>query len=274
MNLLVEPDGTDRLVTIRHLDWDLSWRLQFPEVIMSTAGSIMAWPLNCKPEWEQLDNGAWEYSWRPSSDYIESVRSLEIVDTNGIPQHRRFVRGLELRAEIRPGNDSLDLTISLVNDSEEPVTDVYCDGGCLQAKNDAFTGADEVGRSHVMVDGVMCSMATLPRSVDIRCMYCHTQELYDGKDEWFWGRSTTSIDSPAIVGAVSSDRTKAITFGYENSNSCLANSDEHHCLHSRPWFGKINSGERISHKGYILFGTDMQELADKLKVKLAANQAS
>lgn len=238
---------------------------------MSPAGSIMAWPLNCGPEWEQLDSGAWGYSWRPSRDYIESVRSLELVDTNGIPQHRQFVSGLELKAEIKAGTDSVELIVSLTNDSEMMVEDVYCDGGCLQAKNDAFAGANEVGRSHVMVDGCMRSMASLHRTVAVRCMYCHKRELYDGKDEWFWGRSTTSIDSPAIIGAVSKDATKAIAFGYEHSDSCLANSDEHHCLHSRPWFGNIQPGERISRKGYIQFGTELQELANSLKARLDSN---
>ncbi|MBK1877192.1 hypothetical protein [Pelagicoccus mobilis] len=268
MKIKTVPIGGDRLVQICNEDWGLEWQLQFPEVVMSDGRSIMAWPLNCRPDWKPLGSGGWCYHWRASEEYIEEVRSMGLVDTNGVRQHVHFVRGVTLYAEIVPGDGMVDLTVSLTNETDEDVKSVYCDGGCFQARNEAFIGNDEVMRSFVRTDGKMKSMGLVHRTVAIRSMYCHSEDWYDGKDEWFWGRSGVAIDSPAIVGAVSVDRSMALVFGYEQSYSALANSDEHHCLHSRPLFGDLMPGETVTRCGKVIFGSDIVHLGDRLAAEL------
>lgn len=269
MNLRVRPDGDDRFLTIEHEDWHCQWRMQFPEAIAANEGAIMAWPSNCRPEWQRLGDG-WGYSWRTTDAYGTEVRAMNHRDTAGNPQYDKFFVGLALRAEVRTGNDELQLSLALANESRHTVHAVSCDGGCWQARCEAFAAADEVARSHVMVGGRMVSLAALPRTVAIRCMYRHDPSTYDGKGEWFWGRSTTAIDSPAILGSVSADGSKAIVLGYTEAVSGLANTDAHHCLHSSPSFGDIAPGQAVKRIGYVLFGSDIHALGTTLRTKLTA----
>lgn len=269
MNVQVRPDGDDRFLAIEHGDWHAQWRMQFPEAIIAKEGAIMAWPLNCRPEWQRLRDG-WGYSWRTTEAYGAEVRMMNHRDTAGNLQYDTFFVGVALRAEVHAGHDQLQFTLTLTNESRRTVHAVYCDGGCWQACCEAFTAADEVTRSHVMVGGKMVSMGALPRTIPIRCMYRHDPSTYNGRFEWFWGRSGAAIDAPAILGAVSADGGKAMVLGYAEAVSGLANSDDHHCLHSSPSFGDIAPGASVTRVGYVMFGSDIQALGNKLKTKLAA----
>ena len=270
MNLRICPDGNDRFVAIEHGAWNSRWRMQFPEIIKADEGTIMAWPLNCHPQWEKLSDG-WGYSWRTTEVYGADVRAMNHRDTSGNPEYGEcFFVGLALRAEMRARDDGLQLCLTLTNESSRVVHSVLCDGGCWQARCDAFIDSDEVARSHVMIGRKMVSMSVLPRTVDVRCMYRCDPSTYDGQSEWFWGRSRTAIDSPAIVGAVSTDDSKAVVLGYAVAQSGMANSDNHHCLHSNPLFGDIAPGQSVRRTGYVLFGSDIHALGNTLRTKLEA----
>jgi hypothetical protein len=108
-------------------------------------------------------------------------------------------------------------------------------------------------------------------------MYQHDPDRYNPSHEWFWGRCETAIDQPAIVGMQARDHQRSLVFGYEDADSALANADEHHCLHSRPVFGTLPPGQSVRRTGFILFGTDIHELAralhQRLMVGVTANQA-
>lgn len=281
MNPHIRPNGNDRFVAVEHGPWKSQWRMQFPEAISANEGTIMAWPSNCHPEWKALNGNGWAYTWRTTAAYGAEVCAMNHRDTGGNPQYSDFFVGLALRAEILSRNDGLHLSLTLTNESSRTVHSVSCDGGCWQAKSKTFMGCNEVTRSYAMVKGKMLSMDSLARTVAIRCMYRCDPSAYDGKGEWFWGHSSTAIDAPAILGATSDDGTKALVLGYDGAVSGLANSDDHHCLHSSPFFGDIAPGQSVRRIGYVLFGSDIQTLADALRRKLetakqdrASNKAS
>jgi len=69
-------------------------------------------------------------------------------------------------------------------------------------------------------------------------------------------------------GAVSVDGDKALVIGYERSRSGSQNADDHHCLHSRPYFGDIAPGESVTRRGYVVFGDDIDKIAKDLKQRI------
>lgn len=269
MNIHIRPDGNDRYVDVEHKTWKLRWRLQFPEAITSQEGAIMAWPPNCHPEWKEQGENGWGYTWRTTPAYAAEVRTMNHRDSAGNPQYSEFFTGLALRAEITARDNELRLALTLTNESSRAAHAVMCDGGCWQARSEAFMNCGEVARSYVMVGGNMASMAALPRTVAIRCMYRCDPAKYDGQFEWFWGRSSAAIDCPAIFGAASGDGTKSLVLGYDGAVSGLANADEHHCLHSSPFFGDIAPGQSVGRIGCVLFGPDIHQIGGVLRKRLA-----
>ena len=266
MTIRIQPNGDDRYVAVTHEAWASAWRLQFPEAIYAAEGAVLTWP-NCNVDWEALENG-WGYTWRTTEEYVAAVRAMDLRDSEGKPQHTHFFVGLALRAEVRACDGGLQLSLTLTNESSQTAHNVWCEGGCWQAKSDAFIGAEEVARSYVMVGQEMVSMASLPRSVDVRCRYRCDPSSGDTRGEWFWGRSAAAIDHPAIVGAVSADGGRAVVLGYASAGFALQNADGHHCLHSGPHFGDIAPGRSVGRTGYVLFGDDIQRLGRQLRTEL------
>lgn len=260
--ITVQPTET-RFVDIHHESWDLNWAIQFPEGIHSDTGTAMTWE-EIRPDWRQTGPNAWGYDWRTTDDYIQQVESRPTEN---------FAVGLALRAEIEAGDDEIRLKLVLTNESEQTLEGVECDGGCLQARSEAFAGGDEVARSRIMIGGAMVGMEGLDRSIPERCTYNCDLAQYETdmarSYEFFWGRSKDTVDAPAIVGAVSRDAARAVALGYECARSGLQNADHHHCLHSRPTFGQIAPGQSITRRGYVLFGDDIDPLARDLKARIA-----
>jgi len=255
----IKPTDT-RFVDIHHGDWKLDWAIQFPEAISSLRGFSMSWePIH--PDWERRGDNAWGYEWRTTEEYIQGVRTV-------CPPG--FVVGLALDAEIAGGDGEVSLSLTITNETDEPFEEVRSDGGCFQARSDTFRDDEEVARSHVVVDGRMTTMSKIHRSLPIRTCYraANDRETPIGAPD-FWGESNALIDVPAILGAVSADGSHAVVMGYENATRALQNADEgHHCLHSYPLFGTIGPGESATRRGYILFGEDVQSLADALRPRL------
>lgn len=268
--ILLHPTET-RFVDIHHLDWDLKWSLQFPEVITSMNGVTMMWQ-KIRPRWSRTGDNAWTYEWETTPEYIKEQLAYRQTDPSGNVIRHNFVTGLVLRAALAGLEDSVALSLTLTNQSSAKFYDVASDGGCLQAKSSDFIDQDEVRRSYILVRGKPENMGDLHRTVDIRTAY-HA-DLKDYKKEWvnrtawFWGRSNTAIDQPAILGAVSHDGSRATALGYECATSALQNADGHHCLHSRPHFGDIEPGQSVTRRGYILFGNEFPALAKRLGDKL------
>ena len=266
-----------RFVDIHHLDWDLKWSIQFPEVITSMNGVTMMWQKIC-PQWTRTGDNTWEYEWQTTPEYIKEQLAYRQTDPSGNVIRHNFITGLSLRAALSGLEDSVELTLTLTNQSSAVFYDVASDGGCLQAKSSDFIDQDEVRRSYILVNGKPESMGDLHRTLDIRTAY-HA-ELADYEKEWvnrsawFWGRSNAAIDRPAILGAVSHDRSRAIALGYECATSALQNADGHHCLHSRPHFGDLAPGQTVTRKGGILFGSEFPSLAKRLGKQLTRPDTS
>lgn len=262
----IQPTKT-RFVDIHHLDWDLMWSIQFPEVITSMNGVTMMWQKIC-PRWTRTGDNAWAYEWQTTPEYIEEQLAYRQTDPSGKVIRHNFITGLVLRAALSGLEDSVELTLTLANYSSAKFYDVASDGGCLQAKSSDFIDQDEVRRSYIVVKGKPENMGDLHRTVDIRTAYHADLRDYEkewvNRTAWFWGRSNTAIDRPAILGAVSHDRSRAIALGYECATSALQNADGHHCLHSRPHFGDIEPGQSVTRHGCILFGSDFPALAKRL----------
>lgn len=259
--IVLRPTET-RFVEIRHEGWGLDWAIQFPEGIFSQRGCSMTWEA-IRPDWRPCGDNAWGYAWRTTDEYVRGVCSRHAEG---------FVVGLALQAEIAGGDEEVRLSLTLTNESTEPFEDVRCDGGCLQARSDAFRDADEVARSHVLTGGRMVSAAGLDRSIPIRSCYRAASDVHlSGEAEDFWGRSDARVDEPVLVGAVSRDAGWALVLGYEHATRGLQNADEHHhCLHSCPCFGTLAPGQSVTRRGFILFGEDIQTLADALRERLRA----
>jgi len=259
--ICIQPTDT-RFVEIHHRLWDLRWAIQFPEGIHSDAGTAMTWQA-IHPEWQRTGSGAWGYDWRTTREYIDSLHSND---------KSKFTVGLALRADIETVANEVHLSLTLTNETKDPLDNVQCDGGCLQARSDAFTDNDEVARSSIMIGDAMVGMGGLHRTIPERCNYCCDHAAYESdmarQYEYFWGRSTEIIDEPAIIGAVSADGDKAVVMGYQCARSGLQNADDHHCLHSRPNFGRIEPGQSVTRLGYVIFGTDLNQLATDLKPRI------
>ena len=274
--ILVQPAKT-RFVDIHHLDWDLKWSIQFPEVITSMNGVTMMWQKIC-PQWTRTGDNAWAYEWQTTPEYIKEQLAYRQKDPSGRVIRHNFITGLVLRAALSGLEDSVELTLTLTNQSSARFYDVVSDGGCLQAKSSDFLDQDEVKRSCILVNGKPESMGDLHRTIEIRTAYHADLMDYEkewvNRSAWFWGRSNTAIDRPAILGAVSHDRSKAVALGYECATSALQNADGHHCLHSRPLFGDIAPGQSVTRKGCILFGSEFPALAKRLGEQLNRSDTS
>lgn len=268
--ILLQPTET-RFVDIHHMDWNLKWSLQFPEVITSMNGVTMMWQ-KIHPRWTRTGDNAWAYEWETTPEYIKEQLAYRQTDPSGNVIRHNFVTGLVLRAALAGLEDSVEMTLTLTNQSSARFYDVASDGGCFQAKSSDFMDHNEVERSRILVKGKPESMGDLHRTVDIRTAYHSDLMDYEkewvNRSAWFWGRSNTAIDTPAILGAVSHDKSRATALGFECATSALQNADGHHCLHSRPHFGDIDPGQSVTRKGYILFGSEFPALAKRLGDKL------
>jgi hypothetical protein len=266
MNISLRPTDTE-FVDIEHRGWGERWSIQFPEAIESAAGTIRAWP-TIRPNWQRESPSAWGYTWRPTTEYIQQVQALNLATPDGKPQYPRLISGAELQARISTDDQAVELSLTITNTGDQPLHRVRSDGGCFQARSDGFRDGDEVARSYISSGGRMTSMAGLPRTNSIRCMYLIDPVRTKDEFEWFWGRTEAVVDEPAMVGAVSRDGRRAVVLGYEQARDAMQNADNHHCLHSGPQFGELRPGQSVTRRGWILFGDDIHELARELGGRL------
>jgi len=263
------PTNT-RIVKITHLKWNLHWDLQFPEIIVSQNGVSLMWQ-SIFPEWIQISDKSWYYEWQTTNKYINEQNLNPQQDFSGNIIRHNFVLGLALKAEIEAFESEIALSLTISNGTTNTFKDVLSDGGCLRARSSDFMNHEEVKRSFVIKDSRLISMSELHRTGSLRCLYRSDIKDYDkdwiNPSDWFWGRSNDKIDRPAIVGAVAGDGSKAIVIGYQSSFSASQNA-EYHCLHSEPSFGDISPDSAITRKGYILFGKDLDILAEQLRQRI------
>lgn len=268
--ITVKPTDT-RFVDLHHEEWGLDWAIQFPEAAGCAAGSVMTWPA-LHPEWKREAENAWHYQWRTTPEYVREQQEFGHKDDRGHPIRQKFALGLALRAEIEGGDSQVALRLSLTNESDRPFTEVFSEGGCLQARSDEFAGDGEVERCFVLSDGRAARMRDLHRTRPVRCKYCtdpaDVEAAKASSYEWFWGWSSDTVDSPACVGMTSRDGSKAVALGYEGSRAASQNADDHHCLHSHPSFGTIGPGETVSRRGWMLFGDDIERLLGDLRDRI------
>jgi len=265
MNITLRPTESE-FVDIEHHDWNVKWSIQFPEAIDCSQGAIMAWPRITMP-WRRLGEHAWGFTWQPDEAYVRAVLARDLKTNDGLPQYDRFALGARLDTRIAVEDGRVSLSLTLTNTGDHPLTNVRSEGGCFQARSEAFKDGDEVARSFVCVGRTMTSMAAIDRTVPIRCLYVTDPARDTGKFQWFWGKSRTLVDSPAMVGAVSRDGGRAVALGYENAIDAMQNADDHHCLHSGPSFGSLAPGQSVTRCGWVLFGSDIHALGRELASK-------
>lgn len=261
MCVSINPTETEHVI-INHDDWGLQWEIQFPEMI-TVGPAVLKHFSTIQPSWHKAGPNDWSYQWRPDSAYVREKQSVVYKDHNGRPIYE-LVTGWLLHARIAAEGPALRLELALTNQNSHTAEMVACEGGCLHPANanQDFRGNDYPERSYVRRSGKMVGMSNLDRSLPTRCAYWSDPAGYDrtveSTCEDFWGRSKDRIDSPAVVGMLSADRSKAVVLAYECSQSALLGK---RCLHSRPEFGNIAPGATVTRKGYIVFGDDIQSLA-------------
>jgi hypothetical protein len=209
--------------------------------------------------------------WKSDAVYLEKQR--EYAKQNPSLAHKEFIEGVTVEPVIKINGNVLERSITIHNGSNLHLTGVVCDGGCFQAKSPEFTGPDEPSRTYTVNNGTVTSLAELPRTQPERCMYMSNAEDYDSpaisEGEWFWGRCSAEIDVPAIMAMKSTDENKAVGVMFEGATAGSANADEHHCMHSRPNFGTLAPGDKVTRNGWIVFGQSIDEVISQLQNSLS-----
>lgn len=249
-----------RYIDVTHLDWNLSWKMQLPEVIICKAGIIQYWQA-LTPDWTRTHAGGFHYLWESDEAYAKSQLEKHPSDSIREPA---YITGVEVDALIEPTADGFETRLKLTNNSSSVLEELYCEGGCFQARgNEPFTGDDstEASMRYAMINGILVPMDQLHRSKEVRCRYYSTDESAEKNRHFdFWGNSNNRIDEPAVIGARSKDGAKAVVFAYEQSNSIWQNSDDsHHCLHSSMELGDLEVGQTVTRKGFFIFGNDLEK---------------
>lgn len=270
-NITIEPTKTEH-VHIRHTDWNCEWLMQFPEmIVVDDAVAKFYAPLPQK--WRQDAEQTWSYTWRPDEAYFQEYRPKVFRDATGHLFYE-LIGGLTLHASIAGGHEEVALTLTLTNETDQPMRKVLCDGGCFGARSLLFNAPGVIPRSYIWVDGRMVNLTALDRTMENKCSYQADPRGYERpierQCEYFWGRSSARIGEPAILGAVSTDGRYAVVIGYQGSRSALANSKGNTCMHSRPEVQEISARQSVTRRGFILFGSDVQAIASPLRDRLLA----
>ena len=273
--IIVTPSDTE-FVELTHPVWEMNWGIQFPEIVVAS-DAVAKHITPTEPDWVKRGPQTWCYELRFDEDYVARTRALVGRDERREPIYP-LIAGVRIRAEIAGLEDRVHLSLTLTNESSQTLERVYSDGGCVHPLSDAFCRHDPVGRAFVMCDGRMMSMAYLDRTRASCCAYWHDPAGYEQPVERscepMWGRSTARIDEPAILGMVSVDRSKAYALGYQCAGSALSNSSGHSCLHSRPRFGDLAPGQRVTRHGCVMFGSDLDSLADLVRSALVGDKSA
>ncbi len=249
----IKPTDTE-FVTIEHQEWELGWRIWLPECIF--AGTRAIKPVSrIQPNWIQHAENHWSYTYELNTE--NKFDEGEIDD-------------FSWKAEIQSENDDVHLNLELTNASNELLSLVVCDGGCLQAMNEEFADESDHLRSYILKDNEAVCLDRVHRCKSIRSIY-HSETCPSGvcgfppnrEDPGFFGYSDFHTQSPVIIGSTSQDQNKAIAIGYEQSHAATQNGDNHHCLHSRPFFGDMDVNQSVSRKGIICFGDNIQQLLQR-----------
>ncbi len=262
-----------------HEGWQSGVRVQFPEMVIASDAVVKVfWEVPAR--WRQTGDQSWSHEWRGDDRYLLETRPRVAGFDAGKPIYD-LITGMTVRADMAAVDGHLEMIMTLTNESERTFERVMCEGGCLQPGDGPFRLKHDdtrqrilsvIERSFISCDGRMISMAELPRTRFDCCAYQFDPAGYEQPIELvcegMWGRSEVHVDAPTILGMVSIDRTKAYVIGYEHSVSGLHNGSERHCLHSRPEYGDIEPGQSVSRTGYILFGDDLESLADRLREML------
>jgi hypothetical protein len=260
----LRPSAT-RYVAIVHDEWNATWNFQIPESIACTEGWILDyqplavdWQTNRTPSGET----ALEFSWTSTDDYIRYQADLAAADTTGTLGGKSFISGVQLDVHLTTEPDAITIRLRLTNRSGRRLTRVTCDGGCFQARSSQFAGPAETERTHMLCGGSFAPLAGLHRTVADRALYLADPADYDrpplDEGEWFWGRSTAIPDSPVTLAMQATGSDRFAVFAYDRAAGGSANSDDHHCIHSRPDFGVLDPGESRERVGAIAFASSLQ----------------
>lgn len=259
-----------RYIDVTHRSWNLSWKMQLPEVIICKSGIIQYWQA-LTPDWKRTESGGYRYVWESNEAYAQSQLDKYHSDSANPPN---YIVGVNVAAGIEPTVDGFKTQIAITNNSQEVLEGLYCEGGCFQARGNApFTGNDstEASLRYAMINGKFVSMDQLHRTKQVRCRYYSTDESAERNSHFdFWGNSNVRIDEPAVIGARSKDGKKVVVFAYEGSNSIWQNSDDsHHCLHSSMELGNLEPGKTVTRKGHFIFGDDLEACRKSLLKRIS-----
>lgn len=252
---VLKTDGS-QYVIVRHKGLDAEWLLRLPEVIASDETYYMVWE-RIAVQWKEYGNGEIGYEWKPSPEWLHRAQHYsEIV--------RLPVRsGIGVAVRMRPSLKRIDLSIALTNLTDKPLQDVWSEGGCLAAQSQRFFD-DDASHTYIETARGLTQLSQTDRSRNVRCRYAFEPKWYGTpiftNMEWFWGRSAVRPTS-AFVAALATDERGAVGLGWDHSRAIWQNSDnEHHCMHSEPYYGTLAPGQTVMRRGVILFGQSVPEL--------------
>lgn len=264
-----------RYVEIRHPEWGSVWQFQIPESIACVEGWILDFP-ELEVDWTTggaqttevwADPPSWSYTWCGDSEYAEAQDHRQ--KTQGAESYvKPFIAGIRLDVRLWSTSDAVAVSLAITNESGRELTDVSCDGGCLQARSREFTGPNEADRTHLIGETSTVSMSSVPRTHGVRCMYVTDPSAYDrpplDEGEWFWGRSSFTPEYPVTVGMQNDSADRWVVFRYTHAAAGSANSDDHHCIHSRPSFGSLAHGATAERRGAIVFAPSVDSAVSRL----------
>ena len=96
-------------------------------------GVTMMWQKIC-PQWTRTGDNAWAYEWETTPEYIKEQLAYRQNDPSGQIIRHNFITGLSLSAALSGLEDSVELTLTLTNQSSAKFYDVASDGGMSPGK--------------------------------------------------------------------------------------------------------------------------------------------
>ena len=147
-------------------------------------------------KWKRLKHGGIGYELQPGPDKLGKVLTRLADDLPVIPRVR-------ISAGMKPSPDRMDLAITLTNLTDKPLSNVWCDGGCLQGRSARYRDRD-TSLSFIETSIGLTCLSAVKGTQPLLCRYMFQPEWCDVPSlkayEFYYGRSAagpTSFSCPA-----------------------------------------------------------------------------
>ncbi len=250
----LESNGT-QWVRITHPVLNASWLIELPEDVETEDAFYLIWE-NIRVDWKEYGNQEIGYDWEATREWIQ--RAQQKIDMRGFS----IRPGMRVSVRMRPSSERVDILIKLTNLTGSTLRPVFSSGGCLEHRTERFIDND-ASRTFIKTARGLVRLSDIDRSEKIRSLYLFAPHWYDTRVfrawEYFWGRSVARPSS-GFIASIAADGKGAIGIGFDHSFGIMQNSDNHHCMHSCPYFGTLPPGQTVERHGVILFGETVEGL--------------